>query len=300
MKLFTFKDFQQKFPDDSACLDWLFNHFYPNGVHCKKCNRITNHYRAADRPSYCCANCGNHVHPTADTILHKSSTSLTTWFYASYLMASTRCGISAKQIQRETGVSYKTAWRMFKQIRKLMDEGGSLGGLTVEMDETYIGAPLRNKHQRRLKQGTYKDKQPVFGMVERGGRVIAKVTPDAKTGTIMPIISEYVLPATTVYTDCYATYDHLGELPQGYKHSRINHSARVYVMGDVHTNTIEGLWSLLKRGIGGVYHAVSTKHLQSYCDEYSFRYNHRKDEQPMFLTLLNRIEKQEKVSEIPF
>ena len=298
MKHFTFKDFQQKFPDDVSCLEWLCKRLYPNGIHCKKCDRVTNHHRVFSRPSYSCANCGHHVHPTADTILHKSSTSLTTWFYAMYLMGSTRCGISAKQIQRETGVTYKTAWRMFKQIRKMMDEGGSLTD-SVEMDETYIGGKLKNKHRNKLKQGTHKDKQPVFGMLERGGRVIVKVTKDAKVDTIYPIIAEYVLPATTVYTDSYTTYDHLSLMRQGYNHQRINHTAKVYVMGDIHTNTIEGFWSLLKRGIGGVYHAVSAKHLQSYCDEYSFRYNHRRDEQPMFISLLNRIEKREKSFELP-
>jgi transposase len=294
MQTFTFKDFQSKFPDDSSCLEWLFNRAFPDGVHCKKCNRITTHHRSASRPSYCCASCGNHVHPTADTILHKSSTSLTTWFYAIYLMASTRCGISAKQIQRETGVTYKTAWRMFHQIRKMMAEGGSLTGSSIEMDETYVGGKLKNKHRNKLKQGVHKDKQPVFGMVERGGRVITRVIADAKVSTVFPIIAAHVPESSTVYTDSYATYDHLGKLKQGYDHQRINHHQNAYVVGNIHTNTIEGFWSLLKRGIAGVYHSVSVKHLQSYCDEYSFRYNHRKDVQPMFISLLNRIEKAQK------
>jgi transposase-like protein len=203
-----------------------------------------------------------------------------------YLMSATRCGISAKQVQRETGVTYKTAWRMFKQIRTLMSEDIRLEGSSVECDESYYGGKLINKHRNKLKQGTHKDKQPIFGMVERGGRVITRVTKDSKTGTIFPIIAERILPSSTVYTDCYTTYDNLAEMPQGYDHYRINHAAKVYVMGDIHTNTIEGFWSLLKRGLGGVYHSVSAKYLQTYCDEYSYRYNRRFDDQPMFTSLL--------------
>ena len=115
MVKFTKKDFDQMFPDDETCLEWLFRYLYPNGtVFCDKCQRETKHHRVVSRPSYSCDHCGHHVHPTADTIFHKSPTPLTTWFYAIYPMAATRCGISAKQIQRETGVTYKTAWRMFK------------------------------------------------------------------------------------------------------------------------------------------------------------------------------------------
>jgi transposase-like protein len=140
MQRYPLKAFQAQFPNDAACLEWLKNHFYPEGIFCKNCERITKHHRVVSRPSYCCDYCGNHVHPTAGTIFHKSPTPLTTWFYAMYLMSATRCGISAKQIERETGVTYKTAWRMFKQIRSMLDEqdSGQLGGKGgVEMDETY-------------------------------------------------------------------------------------------------------------------------------------------------------------------
>ena len=151
MERFTFKHFEEMFPDDAACLEWLRNFIYPEGIYCKLCKKVTMHHRVASRPSYSCDYCGHHVHPTAGTIFHKSPTSLKTWFHAIYLMASTRCGISAKQIERETGVTYKTAWRMFNKIRTLLqDDFGPLSG-SIEMDETYIrgkrkggtGRPMR-------------------------------------------------------------------------------------------------------------------------------------------------------------
>src|SRR6266566_5194523 len=137
MKKYTIRDFDRDFPNDDACLEWLKNYLYPDGMHCKHCDRVTKHHKVVSRRSYSCDNCGHHVHPTAHTIYHKSPTPLTTWFYAIYLMASTRCGISAKQIERETGVTYKTAWRMFKQIRSMLEEDIPIGGkgCSVEMDE---------------------------------------------------------------------------------------------------------------------------------------------------------------------
>lgn len=294
MTRYTKNDFDKQFPDDATCLEWLKNRLYPEGIFCKNCEQVTKHHRVASRPSYSCDHCGNHVHPTAGTIFHKSPTPLTTWFYAIYLMASTRCGISAKQIERETGVTYKTAWRMFKQIRSMLvedaDPFGGKGGKPVEMDETYIGGKRRNGSKGRA-DATDKVKTPVFGIVERKGRVVAYVTPNVKKDTIMGVIKERVLPKSMVFTDDYAIYDDLGRHRNEYTHNRIRHSEKVYVVGNTHTNTIEGFWSLIKRGIGGVYHNVGRNYLQSYLNEYSFRYNHRHDMQPMFVSFLNQISK---------
>lgn len=287
---FTINDFNAKFSDDVACLDWLMEQRHPGSVAlCSFCKEERKHHRVASKKAWACGHCGTYISPMAGTIFEKSRTPLRLWFYAMYLMSATRCGISAKQIQRECGVTYKTAWRMFKQIRTLMSEDIRLEGSSVEVDEAFLGGALKNKHRNKLTQGTHKDKQPVFGMVERGGRVVARVVPDVKEKTIFPIMAERILPKSTVFSDCYTTYDRVAGMPEQYTHERINHSAKVYVMGEVHTNTIEGFWSLLKRGIGGVYHSVSEKYLQTYCDEYAFRYNRRAGNQPMFTSLLDQV-----------
>ena len=289
MTKFTKKDFDRLFPDDATCLEWLKDRLYPDGIYCTKCETTTLHHRVKSRPSYSCDHCGHHVHPTANTIFHKSPTALTTWFYAIYLMASTRCGISAKQIERETGVTYKCAWRMFKQIRSMLEENSPIGGIgkRVETDEMYIGP-----RTKRLGRDP-KPKTPVVGMVERKGRVVAVVASDTKKPTLHGIIREYVLPRTTVFTDDYPAYDELN--PSHYNHYRIKHSARVYVSGNIHTQTIEGFWSLVRNGLRGVYHSVGKGYLQSYLNEYSFRYNRRFDEQPMFISFLKQVEKRDAV-----
>jgi transposase-like protein len=292
-KRFTIEQFNAMFPDEDSCLDWLMEQRCPGHItFCDKCKVERKHHRIAARKAYSCDYCGMMVSPMAGTIFHKSPTPLRLWLYAIYLMSATRCGISAKQIQRETGVTYKTAYRMFKQIRTLMAEDIRLEGSSVEADELYWGGRNKNKHLSKRKGfdgRTNDEKTPIFGMVERGGRVIAVVTPDVKSKTVLPIIHERVLPASIVYTDDYPIYDKLAEHANGYVHRRIQHSQKIYVMGETHTNTIEGFWSLLRRGIGGVYHSVSAKHLQMYCDEYSYRYNRRFSDKPMFTSLLSDV-----------
>jgi transposase len=289
---YTRNQFDTEFPSDDVCLETIKEQRFPGGVtHCHKCGEDRKHYRVTGRTAYACDHCGNHIYPLAGTIFEKSSTSLRIWFQAMYLMGSTRCGISAKQIQRETGVTYKTAWRMFKQIRSLLsDTDMQLEGLGIEMDEMYYGGKRKGQSGRPMRGD--KKKSPVIGMVERStpervGRVKALATPDVTTNQILGLVREYILPESTVFTDEYPVYDRLGARVN--EHKRINHSSKVYVMGDVHTNTIEGFWSLVKRGIGGVYHQVSQKYLQSYLDEYSFRYNRRDQGNLLFTSILKRV-----------
>lgn len=286
---YTINDFNAQFPDNDSCLEHLKEQRYPGGVaQCEKCGVERKHHRVTGRPAYACDYCGAMISPMAGTIFEKSSTSLHLWYYAMYLMASTRCGISAKQIQRETGVTYKTAWRMFKQIRSLLSEDADmqLGGPTVEMDESYFG-PKRKRGGKRGRPAANSPKQCVVGIVERNGRAIALTSENATKANLMTIASERILPESTVFTDDWAGYNDLGQA--GYTHHRINHSEKIYVMGDVHTQTIDGFWSLIKRGIGGVYHQVSKKYLQSYLDEYTFRYNRRDQGNLIFTSFLKRV-----------
>jgi len=282
MKKYTTKDFDTEFPNDDACLEWIKKHRWPKGIHCLKCQKITKHHKVTGRPCYECDYCGHQVYPTAGTIFHKSPTPLRIWFEAIYRMASTRCGISAKQIQRETGVTYKTAWRMFHQIRALLGEDIKALDGEVEVDETYIGGKKKGKRGRGAE-----GKSKVVGAVQRSGKVVAQVVSDVKRHTLVPFMARKVARDATLYTDEFPSYDHMTRL--GYRHKRIDHSSEVYVNGNIHTNSIEGFWSLVKRGISGVYHSVSPLYLQLYLNEYAFRYNHRKAEAPMFKIFLSRI-----------
>jgi transposase len=283
---YTVEQFHKEFPDDNACLEHVKEQRWPNGVtFCEKCQLDRKHHRVTGRTAYACDHCGNHIYPLAGTIFEKSSTSLRLWFYAMYQMGSTRCGISAKQIQRETGVTYKTAWRMFKQIRTLLSEDITLEGSSVEVDEMFVGGKRKGGSGRFLRGD--RSKTAVLGMVERKGRVIAKTINDLSADTLCGNVREFVLPDSTVFTDEFASYNTLRE-GRRYKHQRINHASKVYVVGDIHTNTIEGFWSLVKRGIGGVYHQVSQKYLQTYLNEYTFRYNRRDQGNLIFTSILQR------------
>ena len=285
MKKYTLKQLRKDFPNEEACLVFLKERRWPNGIHCQKCDEVTPHYLITGRKCYGCQNCGSQVYPTAGTIFHKSSTPLTIWFEVAFRMSQTRMGISAKQIERETGVTYKTAWRMCKLIRQQLEEDKSPfdSNDTVEIDESYFGGEKKGGKRGRGSE----NKTAVVGLVERGGRVVTEIIPDAKKATLQPIVEANVEKGATVYTDEWVSYN--GLTKAGYNHAKILHSHEIYVMGDVHTNTIEGFWGNVKPGITGVYRHVSPKYLQSYLNEYAFRYNHRNDVTPMFVSFLSQM-----------
>jgi transposase-like protein len=253
----------------------------PDGehAHCPRCDceRVFKRYATAQqRQSWTCTGCGHHVHPTAGTIFHRSSTSLRLWFHAMYLMTSTRCGISAKQLERELGVHYKTAWRMFNKIRNelMNDEGEQPLSGKVEVDETSWGGKPRRKFKTRREVAAFVEaKTTVLGMVERGGRVRLRVIAARRGEPLSGAVRANVDPTSILFTDDWRPYR---PLRSEYRdHKVINHSAGSYVEGDVYTNTIEGFFGNLKTGMRGAYKKVSNKWLQSYLDEYAWRHNHR-------------------------
>jgi transposase-like protein len=207
-------EFVKEFPDDAACLNYLWRTRYSrNGTHadCPECGerrRFKRYETSQQRQSWSCTHCGHHLHPTADTIFHKSSTALHLWFYAIYLITSTRCGISAKQLEREIGVGYKTAWRMFNLIRNsLMAETPAPLSGKVEMDETYFSKSRRLGLP--IDSGQASDERTVFAMVERKGNVVARHVGGPTTLRVEPHIKEFVLPATTIFTDQSNIYQSL-------------------------------------------------------------------------------------------
>jgi len=264
---YTLKQFQEQYPDDDACLEAVFQDRFKNMKCCPGCGVVdAKFYRVKKRQCYACEWCSYQLFPLANTIFRKTEVPLTLWFYAIYEFSVSKNGVSAKELERKLGVSYKTAWRMAKQIRLLM--GVEVGQLTgdVEVDETYIGG----KHSQRYERSK---KQTVFGMVERDGFVKAKHVRSSGARVLLPEIADGIKAGTQIYSDEWPAYKTLAR--RDYSHTTVNHSQLEYVRGTAYTNTIEGFWSQLKRSLDGTYHAVSPKYLQFYLAEFVFRYNFR-------------------------
>jgi transposase len=284
-------EFMREFPDDASCLEWLWrNRYAPDGhtAHCPKCDKERRFHKVKERPAWDCDSCGHHLHPLAGTIFHKSSTSLHLWFFAIHLMTSTRCGISAKQLERELGVTYKTAWRMFNKIRSelMNDEDDNPLGGDVEIDETSWGGKPRTKLSPPEAAAFRERKTTILGMIERGGRVRLRVIPSRRGPALSRAVRSHVNPSAFIFTDDWQAYKPPSR--EFTEHRVVNHSAGEYVVGDDYTNTIEGFFGNLKTGMRGAYKHVSDKWIQSYLDEYAWRHNARSEPVGMFEQLLRR------------
>lgn len=290
---YSISDLQRDFPDDDACLEWLVNWLYPDGITCKLCGVVTKHYKDSGRRSYSCGVCGRHMHPTVGTIWHNTKLPLTMWFYAMYLMSNSKTGVPAAQIQRQLGITYNSAWRMMHQIRQLMvDSPDKLRG-EVEIDETFIHGNTYKRSSAHKKygyrQGGRRTGEIILGMVERGGRVKVRHIKSTGARVILPHVEANVAFGSQIYTDGFDVYRTL--FKRGYGHSATNHGQRQYVdLEDRrnHTQNIENVWSHLKRGLKATYRCVSAKHLQKYANEFAFRYSYRKH-LSLFWALMTRI-----------
>ena len=287
---YTVKDLRSDFPDDDACLKWLVEYLYPQGIICRVCEKVTKHYPIKGRKVYSCSGCGHHVSPTAGTIFHKSRTPLTDWFHAIYLMSMNKAGTSAKQIERELGCTYKTAWRMMHQIRKMMDAPDELLHGEVEIDETFIHANSfkRSSARRRYGFDARRTGQVVFGIVQRGGPVKVWHIESASSRRVMPLIDKNVKHGTLIHTDGWIAYRALPK--RGYEHRWTDHGKNQFVTPDSYTQNIENVWSHFKRGIKGVYRHIGPKYVQAYANEYAWRYSNRRRAN-MFWALMCRIDK---------
>lgn len=287
---YTHKNFVEDFPDDAACLARIMELRYGNEPICDKCGKSTHFHPITGRRAFACQWCGHHVYPCAGTVFEKSSTPLTLWFHAMYLMTATRNGVSAKELQRQLGVTYKTAWRMGHEIRKLMGERNKLKEPLsghVEIDETYIGGKATGKGRHGALSGD--NKTIVMGMIQRGGPFKGQIIPNVKRHTLRPIIRENVEYGSTISTDELSAYNVLPVY--GYQHGKVSHRQKQYVNGLFHVNNIENFWKHLKGGIRSTHMSVSPKYLQNYIEEFGFRYNHRKEPGTMFYRMLSHLAK---------
>lgn len=285
-KPLTITQFFRQFPDDETCLVHLFETRFGQGHACPSCERPANWYRIKAERAYSCQWCGYHLHPTVGTPFEQTRTPLQLWFYAIHLFTTTRNGVAAKELERQLGVTYKTAWRMAGLIREHManvDGCDRIGGHfhTVECDETLVGGKADG-----MGKGYIANKTMVMGMLQRGGDVSTHVIKTANRKTLHSLILEYVRPGSTINTDEANGYRRIDEY--GYRHVTVNHGIGEYARKDgAGVNGMESFWSQLKRMINGTHIHVSGKHLWKYAKEAEFRFNLRHTPAAMFPALIS-------------
>ncbi|MER9143090.1 IS1595 family transposase [Mesorhizobium sp. M0871] len=287
---FSVRDFFARFSDDEACLQHIMDVRFGMKHPCRKCLNLSTFHRMSDRRAFACSHCGDHVYPTAGTVFEDTRTPLQSWFYAIYLFVTTRHGVSGKELQRQLGVTYKTAWRMGMKIRELI---GSLEDFDmlqghVEMDETYVGGYRPGKRGRGAAGKTI-----VMGMKERDGDIRTEVIPNVKMATLRGATLRNVEKGSVVSTDELMSYGLLDG--DGYKHGTVMHGDKVWSTfhnstGEFHsTNHVESFWNLFKNSVRSTHIHVSAKYMDRYLAEFTFRSNHRVMQNAMFDMIVARV-----------
>ncbi len=281
LNLMTLMD---RFPSDDACRELLEDLRWPNGVCCPRCSD-TDLCEIPDRNQWQCLGCDYQFSVTAGTTMHDSHLPLRKWSVAIYLLLESRKGMSANQLKRTLGVSYKTAWYLCHRVRSAMGNDGMTGPTLfgiVEVDETPVGG-----RRRGVGSGNRIGKTWVAGAVQRGGKVRLERIPNIRKPTLHAFINRHVKDETeAIYTDELLSYLGIGDADT--RHRVVRHAVEEWVVGDVHTNSVEGIWSLLKRSIVGAFHKVSAKHLDRYLEELEWRFNNRNNPH-IFRDTLRRI-----------
>lgn len=276
----TINDIAIHFQEQSTCIEYLIQLRWPDGVECPFCDHKKVYTIKGAKPHYKCAKCRKHFSALKGSIFENSIIPLSKWFMAIYILSTHRKGISSVQVARDIGVRQKTAWFMMQRIRNAVKMQSfnreKLGANSiVEMDESYIGGRLANMHKKKREQiesvGQH-SKIAVAGAIERGGEVRMQYIEKTNFENIVPFLIKNVYQGTKLVTDEHVVYSNVKRL---YKHKTIKHLLKEYVRGEIHTNTIENFWSLLKRGVYGTYHFITIKHVQNYLEEFAFRFNNR-------------------------